>query len=109
MLAKFRTPGYLPDKMARNAVDFWSAAGTMARSRQLLLTSLAWLALYAASLVVTLREARMRWLVLVCFAFVGFTWFLYLPFFAVFRFSVPTAPFIAATMGLAVGARMRKP
>jgi hypothetical protein len=105
MLEKFRSPGYLLDKMMRNAVDFWSAAASMSKTRKLLLTSLAWLGLYAAGLWVALRDPSVRWHARVCLAFVALTWTLYLPIFAVFRFSVPTAPFIAATLGLALGAR----
>jgi len=107
MLEKFRNPGYLLDKIGRNAVDFWSAADSASKSRTLLLTSLAWLALWVAGLVAALRDPSLRWLILLCLSWVVLTWMLYLPFFAVFRHSVPTAPFIAATLGLGLGARAR--
>jgi hypothetical protein len=108
MLGKFRSPGYLIDKLLRNAVDFWSAAASAAKGRKLLFTSIAWLSLYALGLAVALRQASQRWLVQVCLAFVVLTWGLYLPFLAVFRHSIPTAPFIAATVGPGLWAAVRK-
>jgi len=108
MLGKFRSPGYLMDKLLRNAVDFWSAAASATKGRKLLVTSIAWLSLYAAGLSFALRQASQRWLAQVCLAFVVLTWALYLPFLALFRHSIPTAPFIAATLGPGLWAAVRR-
>ena len=107
MLEKYREPGYLAGKMARNAVDFWSAGGKVANDRTLLVTSLAWLALFFAGLALALRDAELRWCAWVCFAYVALTWMLYLPIVALFRYNLPTAPFVAATIALGIGAALR--
>ena len=105
MLAKFRSPGYLVEKMLRNAVDFWAASASASRTRVLLATSVAWLGLFGFGLARAWRDPALRWLVTICFAAVFLTWAMYLPLLALFRHSIPTAPFVAAAIGLGLGAR----
>jgi 4-amino-4-deoxy-L-arabinose transferase-like glycosyltransferase len=104
MLAKFEHPPYLIGKMARNVVDFWSAAASVAKSRILLVGSVVWCGLFILALWRVWRRPELRWLGLISLAMVVLTWGLYLPFLSIFRHSLPTAPFVAATIGVAIGA-----
>jgi hypothetical protein len=100
MLEKFRSPGYLIRKAGRNAIDFWSASASVRKSRILLASSVVWLLLLAWG---TWRARRERaWLgpLRVCHAVTWLTFVLYLPFFAIFRHSIPAAPFIAFVIAL---------
>src|SRR5262249_30050098 len=63
--------------------------------------------LFAVGLVLALRDPSLRWCALVCSGFVALTWALYLPFMAVFRYSLPTTPFVAATIALGIGGLLR--
>ncbi len=100
MLEKFRSPSYLVRKMARNAVDFWSASASVLKTRVLLASSALWLLLLAWGTWRAWPERRWRGPLLACHAIVWVTWGLYLPFFAIFRHSVPIAPFVAFTIAL---------
>ena len=102
MLEKFRSPSYLLRKIGRNAIDFWAASASMSKTRVLLVTSLAWLLLLAWGLWRAWPERRWRAALLAALAVVGLTWALYLPFLAIFRHSIPTAPFVAFAVALGI-------
>lgn len=91
---------YWIDKAARNALDFWSAAASPRKTWLLGLTSTLWGLLALGTFAVAWRAGRHRWLLSLAAAFTLATWALYLPFLALFRHSLPTAPFLAVTMGL---------
>lgn len=105
VVAQVRSPAYLPSKMWRNAVDFWSAATTIMKSRILVGTSSVWLLLFAVGLVRALRSPAARPLACMWAATVVVMWGIHLPLFAIFRHSVVTAPFIAATVALGLAGR----
>jgi 4-amino-4-deoxy-L-arabinose transferase-like glycosyltransferase len=109
MLEKFRSPGYLARKAARNAVDFWAASASVSKSRVLGVSSILWLLLLAWGTWRAWRERAWRGALFVCHAATWLTFVLYLPFFAIFRHSIPIAPFIAFSIALGVAgtARMR--
>jgi 4-amino-4-deoxy-L-arabinose transferase-like glycosyltransferase len=100
VLAKAAEPGYLPGKFARNAVDFWSASASVRKSRALLVSSLLWLGLLGLALRWAWPERSWRAALASALAVVALTWVLYLPFLAIFRHSIPTAPFVAFAIGL---------
>lgn len=102
-MAFYREPGYLAAKALRNLVDFWSSSSSIRKDRVLLASSKAWLALYVLALVVAWRRREYRGLLVAGLAVVLLSCALYLPFLAIFRHSIPTAPFIAGTIGLAAG------
>lgn len=108
MASLYREPGYLAAKVGRNVVDFWSASSSASKDRILLASSLAWLALYAAAFAIAWRRREFRGLLLTGLVAIAATMALYLPVFAIFRHSIPTAPFVAGTIGLAVGAMTRR-
>jgi 4-amino-4-deoxy-L-arabinose transferase-like glycosyltransferase len=100
VLERFRSPDYLAGKIARNAVDFWSASASVGKSRVLLASSLAWLVLLALATWRAWPERRWRGPLLACHAVTWLTWAMYLPFLAIFRHSIPTAPFVAFVIAL---------
>lgn len=102
-------PGYLAAKMKRNVVDFWSSSSSLRKDRVLGASSTAWLALYALALRLAWRRRSYRGPLAAGLAIVLLSWALYLPFLAIFRHSIPVAPFIAGTLGLAVGSFTRSP
>jgi 4-amino-4-deoxy-L-arabinose transferase-like glycosyltransferase len=104
VLRRYAEPGYLASKAARNLRDFWSAAASPWKSRVLGWTSLVWAGLGAVASCVAWRAGRHRGIVLLCVAFVLATWALYLPFLALFRHSLPAAPFIALLLALGAAA-----
>jgi 4-amino-4-deoxy-L-arabinose transferase-like glycosyltransferase len=106
VMEKLKSPGYVAGKVARNAVDFWSASASVRKSRVLLGTSVAWLILLALGTWWAWPERRWRGALLACHAVTWLTWALYLPFLAIFRHSIPTAPYVAFVITLGV-ARMR--
>lgn len=106
MLEKFRSPGYLAGKLARNAVDFWGASASVRKSRILLASSAVWLVLLALGTWWAWPERRWRGALLACHAVTWMTWAMYLPFFAIFRHSIPTAPYVAFVVALGL-ARLR--
>lgn len=107
MLRRFAEPGYLAGKAARNLRDFWSAAASPAKSRLLGWASAAWAGLGAVAAFVAWRAGRHRGLTALCVAFVLATWALYLPFLAIFRHSLPAAPFVATLIALGAAAAER--
>lgn len=100
VLEKVGTPGYLTRKVLRNAVDFWSAAASVLKSRVLLASSAVWLLLLLIGLVGAWPERRFRASLAAALAVIVLTWAMYLPFFAIFRHSIPTAPFVAFCIAL---------
>jgi 4-amino-4-deoxy-L-arabinose transferase-like glycosyltransferase len=100
MLGKFRSPSYLLPKIGRNAIDFWAASASIRKTRALLATSVAWLLLLAWGAWRAWPERRWRAALIAALAVVGLTWGLYLPFLAIFRHSIPTAPFVAFAVAL---------
>lgn len=105
--ALYAEPGYLAAKIRRNLVDFWSASSTVLKDRVLLVSSAVWLAFYAAAFLVAWRRRDLRGALVAGLAVVLLSWALYLPFLAIFRHSIPVAPFIAGTLGLAIGSFTR--
>ncbi len=104
VLRRFGEPGYLAAKVARNARDFWSAGASPAKARILGWTSAVWLALGLVAFRAAWRIPAWRWLLSLGGAFVLLTWAIYLPFLALFRHSLPTALFVAITIGLGLSA-----
>jgi 4-amino-4-deoxy-L-arabinose transferase-like glycosyltransferase len=108
MLGRFREPGYLVRKVGRNAVDFWSAAASVAKARMLGLSSAAWLALLVTGLAFAWRRSDQRAAIVLALAVIAANWALYLPFFAIFRHSIPTSPFVAFVIAMGLARAMER-
>lgn len=106
VMEKLASPGYALGKIARNAVDFWSLSASVDKTRILLASSIAWLILLALATWRAWPERRWREALLACHAVTWLTWAMYLPFFAIFRHSIPTTPFVAFVVALGL-ARLR--
>ena len=100
-------------KTAANAVEFWYFVETQGRSWAMIAFALLTLPWALAGVWLTLRDRRLRLLGAVCVVVIVYLDLLYAPILAVFRYSLPAWPFVAALAAVAVqaawGAARRRP